>query len=173
MTTERRVLLGRIAGVFGVRGEVRIESWTDPPRAILRYQPWLLRHRDSERAIIGVKGRDAGRGIVATLPEITDREQAHALIGAELWVPREALPPPAAGEYYWIDLEGLSVETVDGVVLGRVSHLFATGSNDVIVVQGDRERMIPWLDGEVVKSVTFDGTRADGGLMVVDWDPDF
>ncbi|MBP0661591.1 16S rRNA processing protein RimM, partial [Mycobacterium tuberculosis] len=70
--------------------------------------------------------------------------------------------------YYWVDLEGLQVRTVDGVELGRVSHLFSTGSNDVVVVQGDRERMIPFVQPDFVKSVDF-----EANLVIVDWDPEF
>ncbi|MDO5610991.1 MAG: ribosome maturation factor RimM, partial [Pseudomonadota bacterium] len=70
--------------------------------------------------------------------------------------------------YYWVDLEGLQVVTVAGVVLGRVDHLFSTGANDVIVVQGERERMIPFVQPDVITQIDF-----DAGLIVVDWDPDF
>jgi len=83
-------------------------------------------------------------------------------------VARSALPPPNADEYYWVDLEGLDVKTVEGVALGQVSHLFSTGANDVVVVRGDRERMIPFVVPEFVKSVDF-----EANLVVVDWDPEF
>ena len=83
-------------------------------------------------------------------------------------MPRDALPPPKPGEYYWVDLEGLRVETVEGMELGRIDHLFATGANDVLVVRGERERMIPFVQPEVVTGVDF-----DAGVVVVDWDPEF
>jgi len=106
---------------------------------------------------------------VAQLPGIDDREQAAALIGMDIHVAREQLPPPGKDEYYWVDLEGLEVVTTEDVVLGRVSHLFATGSNDVVVVRdGARERLIPFIQGSYVRSVDMSAKR-----MVVDWDPEF
>ena len=166
---QKSLLLGRIHGAFGVRGEVKLESFTDPLRGILRYQPWTLRRADgSESSVEGAQGRETPKGLVATLPGIEDRDAAEALRGAELWVPRSALPPPAPGEYYWVDLEGLRVANVEGVDFGVVSHLFSTGANDVLVARGDRDRLIPFLEPDYIRSVDF-----DAGLVTVDWDPDF
>lgn len=166
--TERRILLGRVVGLFGVRGELKLESYTDPRDAIFRYQPWTLRSGAGEHPAAGVTGRDNGRNVIARFPGIADRDRAQALIGAEIWVSRSALPPPGPGEYYWVDLEGLAVSTVEGVELGTVSHLFATGANDVMVVRGERERMVPFVIGDYVKSVDL-----EAGRIVVDWDPEF
>ena len=163
----RRILLGRISGVFGVRGEVKIESWTDPREAIFRYQPWTLVRGAVSSSLAGVRGRNHGLALVASVPGIDDRDRAQELVGSEISVPRSALPPPKPGEYYWVDLEGLSVQTVDGTVLGTVSHLFDTGANPVLVVQGDRERLLPFVSPHLV-SVDFDARK-----IVVDWDPDF
>lgn len=166
---QKSLLLGRIHGAFGVRGEVKLESFTDPVRGILRYQPWMLRRADgSETPVGGATGRETAKGLVATLPGIDDRDAAEALRGAELWVPRSVLPPPRPGEYYWVDLEGLRVANVDGVDFGVVSHLFSTGANDVLVAKGDRERLIPFLEPDYIRSVDF-----EAGLVTVDWDPDF
>ncbi|MFY2764280.1 ribosome maturation factor RimM [Arenimonas sp. MALMAid1274] len=168
MSTDRRILLGRVAGDFGVRGELKLLSWTDPREAIFRYQPWILRSGDTEREVSGVRGRDTGKLVIATFPGVENREQAEALKGAEIWVTRDRLPPPRPGEYYWVDLEGLAVQTVEGVSLGTVSHLFDTGANPVIVISGERERLVPFVTDTFVKSVDF-----EAGLIVVDWDPDF
>lgn len=165
----RKVLLGRVLGAFGVRGELKVDSFTDPVGAILRYRPWILRDaRGAERTLDGVRGRESPKGVVASLPGVDDRDAAEALRGTEILVPREALPPPGPDEYYWIDLEGLRVVNLEGVALGTVSHLLATGANDVLVVQGDRERMIPWVQPQFVTGVDF-----DAGTITVDWDPDF
>ena len=168
MSEGRRILLGRVAGAFGVRGEVRLQSWTDPRDALFKYQPWILRVGDSEREVSGVRGRDTGKHVLATMPGVGDRDQAEALRGAEIWVPRDRLPPPAPGQYYWVDLEGLAVETSEGVPLGTVSHLFDTGANLVMAVRGERERLLPFVMDQYVKSVDLDGRR-----IVVDWDPGF
>lgn len=168
MSTDRRILLGRVAGDFGVRGELKLLSWTDPRDAIFKYQPWILRSGQAEREVSGVRGRDTGKLLIAAFPGIENREQAEALKGAEIWVARSQLPAPRPGEYYWVDLEGLAVQTVEGVALGTVSHLFDTGANPVMVISGDRERLVPFVTDQYVKSVDF-----DAGLIVVDWDPDF
>jgi len=168
----RRVLLGRVIGAFGVRGEIKLESFTEPRAQILNYQPWILRDaRGDERELSGVRGRETAKGIVARFPEVEDRDAAEALRGCELYVPRAVLPPPGEGEFYWADLEGLRVETVEGVALGTVSHMLATGANDVVVVRdGDdgRERMIPFVRPDYVRDIDL-----QAGTMVVDWDPDF
>jgi 16S rRNA processing protein RimM len=168
MDSGRRILIARVAGAFGVRGELKLQSFTDPDSAALRYQPWILVHRGAERELAGVRGRTTHKGIVATFPGVDDRDAAEALTGAEVWVPRSQLPPPAPGEYYWVDLEGLKVVNLEGVVLGTVSHLFNTGSNDILSVAGDRERLVPFIEGDFVKSVDFDAR-----VITVDWDPDF
>ena len=167
--SPKRILVGRIHGAFGVRGELKLESFTDPERAILRYQPWTLRRATGAGEVVdGVRGREAAKGLVVTIPGVDDRDAAEAMRGVEVWVPRSVLPPPASGEYYWVDLEGLKVVNVEGVDFGTVSHLFSTGANDVLVAQGDRERMIPFVTPDYVVSVDF-----QAGLVTVDWDPEF
>ena len=168
-SSERMITVGRLHGAFGVRGEAKLESFTDPARAIAKYQPWTLRDaRGAERACEGVKVREGAKGLIATLPGIEDRDAADALRGIDVLVPRSALPPPAPGEYYWVDLEGLRVVNVEGVDFGTVSHLFSTGANDVLVAHGDRERMIPFVQPDYIRSVDF-----EAGVVTVDWDADF
>ena len=163
------ILLGRLLGAFGVRGQIRIESWTEPREAIFRYQPWTLRDAAGvERELSGARGKASGKHLVATLPGVEDRGQVEAMRGQEIFVPRSALPPPSAGEFYWVDLEGLRVVNVDGTDFGTVSHLFSTGANDVLVARGERERMIPFLEPDYIVSVDF-----DAGLLTVDWDAEF
>ena len=170
MTGERRVLLGKVVGVFGVRGWVKLLSHTEPHDALFDYLPWTLRSpRGVEQEIDDLEGRPQGRGLVALLPGITTREQAETLIGSEIWVDRSRLPRPKRGEYYWIDLEGCAVRTVEGVALGTISHIFGTGANDVLSVKdGAKERLVPFIHDDVVKSVDLDAKT-----IVVDWDPDF
>jgi 16S rRNA processing protein RimM len=161
----RRVLVGRIVGLYGVQGWLKIESWTEPRTKIFTYQPWLLSSAPgAEKEIAGIKGRPQGKGLVAQFPGVDDRDTAAALVGQDIYVSRELLPPPGK-----VDLEGLEVVTTEGVALGRVSHLFATGANDVVVVKdGTRERLVPFIQGSYVRSVDL-----SDGRMVVDWDPEF
>ena len=165
----RRVLVGRIVGLYGVQGWVKLESWTEPRAQIFKYQPWQLTAPGGETEVKGVTGRPQGKGLIAKLPGVDDRDGAAALVGQDIYVARELLPPPGKDEYYWVDLEGLEVVTTAGVALGRVSHVFATGANDVVVVRdGERERLVPFVQGVYVRSVDL-----SGGRMVVDWDPEF
>ncbi|MEO5962723.1 MAG: ribosome maturation factor RimM [Thermomonas sp.] len=168
-TSQRMITVGRLHGAFGVRGEVKLESFTDPAHAIGSYQPWQLRDvRGNTRSCDSVQVRVGGKGMIATIPGIEDRDAAEALKGTDVLVPRSTLPAPAPGEYYWVDLEGLRVLNLEGVDFGTVSHVFSTGANDVLAVQGERERMIPFLIPDYVASVDF-----AAGLVTVDWDADF
>lgn len=163
------MVLGQVNGLFGIRGWVKVFSHTEPRENILDYGPWLLRTPDGRvREFRVLEGRRQGKGLVARLEGIEDRDAAAAWMGAEISIPRSRLPEPDEGEYYWTDLIGLEVETVDGVVLGTVAYLFRTGANDVLVVDGARERLIPFLQGDVIREVDL-----EGGRIRVDWDPDF
>ncbi len=165
----RRLLVGRIVGVHGLAGEVKLESFTEPRLQIFRYQPWLLKSADGEQEIRGGRGREQGKGLVARLPEVEDRDAAARLVGSEIWISRGLLPRPKAGEFYWTDLEGLEVVTTQGVVLGRISHLLATGANDVMVVRdAGRERLLPFVLEDCIRQVDL-----DAGRVTVDWDPEF
>ena len=134
--------------------------------AILKYQPWLL--GEDRKPVKIIDGRKQGKGLAALLPGYDDREQARALVGQQIFVGRDQLPPTEKDEYYWSDLEGLEVRTTGGEVLGRVDRLMETGANDVMVVSGDRERLIPFVQGQYVKRVDL-----EADLIEVDWDPDF
>ena len=165
---SKMVPLGRIAGVFGVRGWVKVHSDTAPRDNILRYSSWYLKRRQDWEPHKLLDGHPQGKGLVARLQGCDDRDQAAALVGCLIAVPRERLPALDPDEYYWSDLEGLRVVTVAGAELGRVSQLFATGANDVLVVRGERERLLPFVWNRVILEVDL-----EVGLIRVDWDPDF
>lgn len=161
------VPVGRVSGVYGVQGWVRIHSYTEPREAVLDLTPWFVRDGDGWRAVALRAGRRHGKGVVAAFVACADPEQARTLVGLEIGVARGQLPPPGPGQYYWVDLEGLRVETVGGQALGVVVRLLETGANDVLVVQGERERLIPYVRGRVVVAVDL-----EDGVLTVDWDPD-
>jgi 16S rRNA processing protein RimM len=168
MTGQRRVILGQVSGLFGVRGWVKLWSFTDPVENLLGYGELELGQQGRWHAARLVEGRRHGEGLVGRFEGCEDRDQAALLVGAELAVPRERLPQAPPGEYYWADLEGLEVVTTTGVRLGRVEQMMATGANDVMVVCGERERLVPFVPGRFVERVDL-----EGGRIVVDWDPDF
>ncbi|HBR96825.1 MAG TPA: ribosome maturation factor RimM [Gammaproteobacteria bacterium] len=160
--------LGKISGVFGLQGWVKVCSDTDPREGIVRYRQWVLEQGADQKTLRVEQGKRHGKGVIAKLDGIADRDAAESLVGSRIAVRRADLPQLADDEYYWSDLIGIQVETVAGVALGTVKSLFATGANDVIVVDGDRERLIPWIQGQVIKQIDLDQRR-----MEVDWDPDF
>lgn len=166
--TTRLLTIGRITGIYGVKGWVKIRSHTEPRDNILNYPRWLVWRDGQWKEMFPVEGRMQGKGVVAALQGVGDRDQAREYMGADIALPRDELPPLPADEYYWADLEGLEVITVDGVSLGRLDHLMETGANDVMVVRGERERLIPMVFGQYVTRVDL-----ELGLIEVDWDPDF
>jgi 16S rRNA processing protein RimM len=165
---SRLVIIGRVAGVYGVRGWIKVLSATEPPEAILDYPSWQVGSGSQWRPMALVEGRRHGKGILAHLASCDDRDVARTLVGAEIAVPRNEMPDPGPNQFYWADLEGLTVRTVAGVELGSVDHLIETGANDVLVVKGERERLIPYVWGQVVTDVDL-----EQGVMTVDWDSEF
>jgi len=165
--TPRLVVVGQVSGPFGVQGWVRVRSYTEPRENILGYSPWRLRVAGEWVSMAVLAGRRQGRGIVARLEVSGDRDTAERLLGADIAISREQLPAPEPDAYYWADLIGLEVLTREGVRLGRVAALMQTGANDVLVVAGERERLLPFI-AEVVLDVDL-----RGGRVQVDWDPSF
>jgi len=162
------VIVGKVSAVFGVQGWVKVFSYTSAPENILEFRPlYLLRDGRWQPSALSA-GQPHGKGLVALIEGCADRDQAAIWVGSEIAIRRDQLPEPEPDDYYWSDLEGLQVRTREGVDLGRLDHLFETGANDVMVVVGDRERLIPYLWGSVVRSVDLQVR-----LMVVDWDPEF
>ena len=158
------VILGRIVGLFGVRGWIKVYSYTEPREAVLNYSDWLL-DRDGDWQPAGLaEGKRHGKAVIARLHGIEDRDAAAELIGSDIGVDRDALPEPEKGHYYWADLEGLTVVQQDGTELGKVSYLMATGAHDVLVVDGPAERLIPFVPGQVILDVDL-----AAGVIRVDW----
>ena len=164
---QRCVVLGCITGPCGTRGWVKVRSSTEPPGNILRYAPWQVGRHGRWSPIDVVEGRVRGRGVIVRLDGCHDRDGADDFRGCEVAVERSQLPDVEDGEFYWTDLVGLRVATTGGVRLGEVERMMETGANDVMVVRGDVERLIPFLPGTVVQSVD-----VERGAIVVDWHPD-
>jgi len=165
---DSRIALGRITGSFGVRGWVKVESYTQPPEQMLEFPVWRADLPGGGiRNLTHLEGRRHGRGLVARLSGIEDRDQAMALARQELWIERRELPALPAGEHYQADLVGLEVVNLEGHVLGRVDHFLETGANAVMVVIGEKEHWLPMVPRHV--------RRVDLGQrrITVDWDPDF
>jgi len=161
------VILGRIVGLFGVRGWVKVHSYTEPREAVLDYRDWLLSRDGAWEPVEVAEGRKHGKGIVVRLQGIEDRDAAAELLGSDIGVDRDTLPEAGDGQYYWADLEGLTVVRKDGTELGKVAYLMATGANDVLVVDGPVERLIPFVPETVILDVDL-----ATGVIRVDWEWD-
>lgn len=168
MAEHRLINVGEISGVFGVKGWVKVFSYTQPRENILTYSPWQLRKGEQHRTLEVIDGQRQGKNVVAQLEGIDNRDAAASLTGWEIFIDRSQLPEAYKDEYYWADLCGLKVVTQDNIELGVVDHLLETGANDVLVVMGERERLIPFILEQTIIKVDL-----DGGYLIVDWDPDF
>ena len=168
MSEQRSVCVGKISGLFGVKGWVKVFSYTNPRENILNYSPWQLIKGNESKEIHPVDGKRHGETVIARFDQINSREDAAGLCGWDININYSQLPETEENEFYWADLIGLRVETIDGVPLGVVDHLLETGANDVLVLAGDRERLIPFLQGQTIMDIDL-----DKGIMIVDWDPEF
>lgn len=165
------VVIGEIGRAFGVKGWLWVTSHTRPDLGIQRYKRWYVVTDGPGRPGQWMKVTTfakQSKGVVAKLLGVDDRTQAESLTGRQIIIPLADLPRAGEGEYYWRDLVGCRVEHVSGQAFGIVQELMETGANDVLVVQGDRERLIPFIPDEVLISIDLDLR-----LIVVDWDPDF
>ena len=168
MSNQQQINVGKISGVFGIKGWVKVFSFTECRENILSYSPWLLKKDSETRLVAVIDGKLQGKAVVAQLDGVNDRDQAASFMGWDIYITPEQLPKVAKDEYYWSDLIGLAVETDLGVQLGVVESLLETGANDVVIVKGERERVIPFLQGQTIMAIDL-----EAGKMVVDWDPDF
>lgn len=130
---DRLVLVARVSGAFGVKGEVRIRTYTDSPLAVLNFRN--LSRADGQPGLTLLSGRSFKEGLIARAKEIGTKEQADALKGLDLYVPRRALPAPDAEEFYLADLVGLRAETPEGSPLGVVKSVQNYGAGDVLEIQ--------------------------------------
>jgi 16S rRNA processing protein RimM len=161
------VIIGVIQAPFGVKGWVKLRSYTDPIENILQYSPWVYANESGERRLLH-EGQRNGDNLVARFVGIDDRDAAATLRGLAVYADRTRFPPAAPGEYYRIDLMGLSVTNLQGVQLGVISDIMTTGAHDVMILAGDRERLVPFVQGRFVREVNL-----AAGYVLVDWDEDF
>jgi len=176
------VEVGRVLGAWGVKGGIRVKAFAADPQALFSSRRWFLQPSEtvlpqgnrSVRALPAllrvVQAREHGDGVVATVRDIEDRDAAQALAGARIFVPRASFPTPDEGEFYWVDLIGLSVANRAAIELGTVSGLIETGPHCVLRVQSAgadaRERLIPFVAAYV------DAVDLPGRRITVDWDPE-
>jgi 16S rRNA processing protein RimM len=174
MEQSRRVTLGKIAGVFGIKGWLKIVSHTRPIDNILDYKHWWLGGETGGYRTAVVASRVQPNGIVVQLCNaagvpIDDRDVAAALVGQDIAVERVEMPAAPAGQYYWADLIGLDVVSKDNEPLGRVTAMMENGAQDVLVLSdGEIERLIPFVREAIIVSVDLPAQK-----IVADWSPDY
>lgn len=165
---DTKVIVGRISGLFGVQGWIKLFSYTEPRENVVAYRHWYLSHHGVTREVEVCEGRRHGKTVIARLDGVEDRDQAAEIVGAEISIDQGRLAPCEEGEYYWKDLIGLKVITEGGEMLGYVDHLIETGANDVLVVRGSKEHLVPFAVPQVIKRVD-----VASGTIEVDWSADF
>lgn len=165
-TNAKYIVIGKIGAVYGIKGWLKIHSYTEFGASILEYSPWYLsKNGKSFREIRVEEGKPHGKSLVAKLEGMENPEEARLLTGSAIYIQRTQLPELEQNEYYWSDLEGLDVIDQHGKNLGKVIYLIETGANDVLVVKGDIERAIPYLPGKFVTKVDLKNQQ-----ILVDWE---
>lgn len=168
------VTVGRITAVYGVRGWVKVHSFTDPMDNILQFQQWWLQGEKGWEPLTIDGGKRHGKGLIVHIKDVDDRDVAARFCQRDVAISRGEMPTLQEGEYYWHQLEGLRVVSQFGGAeydFGNVVRLMETGANDVLVVRGGadgRERLIPYIPGEYVTDIDL-----EAGVLTVDWDPEF
>jgi len=169
--SEEFIPVGKISGAFGVKGWMKIYSFTEPRKNILSYSPLYMARKGQWVELQVSGGHMQGKGVVMGLVNVTDRDQVLELIGSELAIKKEQLKPTAKDEFYWSQLVGLTVVNLQDEQLGQVEQLLETGAHDVLVVQDKEhktERLIPFVLGEIVELVDLDNS-----IIRVDWGLDY
>lgn len=174
-TSKETIVLGKLGGAYGIKGWLKVSSYTDDPEGIFDYSPWLIGRKGEWSSVNISQWRRHNKGLIVKLAEIEDRDQAEEWIGAEIAIRKDQLKTLDGDQFYWHDLIGCQVVSTKGYDFGIVTELMETGSNDVLSVKanpkdafGKKERLIPYLDGQVIKRVDLDAKQIE-----VDWDPGF
>ena len=162
------IVIGKIVGVYGIKGWLKVLSFTRPKENILEYVPWLVKQNEVWQAMQVVEGRPQGKGLIASFAGITDRDEAMALVDSEIAIERDQLPKAKEGEFFWVDLINLQVINKQNEILGVVTELLETGANDVLVVEAEKQRyLIPYVQDVYIKDVDL-----EQGIIQVDWQSD-
>ncbi|WP_022940189.1 ribosome maturation factor RimM [Psychromonas hadalis] len=168
------IVIGKFGAVHGIKGWLKIHSYTDDAESIFQYQPLLMKYQGQLQAVNITEWKRHSGTFVAKIKSFDVREESQALVGIELLVSEEELPE-LEDDFYWRDLIGCQVHTDQGYHLGVVTDMMETGSKDVLVVKansndafGQKERLIPFIKEQVVSNVDIAGK-----LITVNWEPDF
>lgn len=160
------ITIAKIGAPYGVRGWLKVQVYTEYAESAVDYQPWFVTGTDGQLTPIAIEKVECYQGrLLAKIQKIDTPEEARLYTGKLLSIPRSKLPALKKNEYYWSDLEGLTVINHRGEILGAVSYLLETGANDVLVVKGEKQTAVPYLPGRVVKDINLDKQE-----IHVEWD---
>jgi len=164
------LVIGKLNGAYGIKGWVKVYSYTSPKENILNYKPWYIKLDGQWQEVAVLNGREQGKTIVAQLEGCNDRNLAESYQGLEVAIAKSQLPELDEGEFYWRDLIGLNVINQAGEQLGQVKKMMETGANDVLVVKspGGEELLIPYVPEYSVINVDL-----SAGEILVDWESDY
>jgi len=163
MTKDSRILIGQVSGCFGVKGWLKVFSYSDPRENICTYKDWIIDGKLYE----SVHSKKNGKLVVAKLNGVDDKETAQTFIGKKIEIEPQQLANLNKGQYYWRDLVGLTVSNMQGVAFGKVKGMLETGANDVVITKGDRERLIPFIVDKTIIKVDIEQQT-----LLVDWHED-
>jgi 16S rRNA processing protein RimM len=173
--SSEKIVVGKFGATYGIRGWLKVFSYTDNTESIFDYSPWFIEQGGKWVEYKVESWKRHNKGLVAKLEGLDVREEAQLMTNFEVYIDPAVLPELPEDEFYWRDLIGMQVVTDKGYDLGTVSDLLETGSNDVLVVKanlkdafGQKERLIPFLEEQVIKHIDREAQRIE-----VDWDPGF
>lgn len=159
--------MGRLAAPFGVKGWLRVHTFSEMVDALTDYTAWHIAYEGNWKVYPVQEWQLHSTGLVVHLAGVNDRDAAFALRGHDVAVPRDSLPTAPENQYYWSDLLGMQVVNQQHEVLGEISQILEAGAHDVLVVQGERERLIPFV-AQIVGHVDTQARQ-----VTVDWQLDY
>ena len=175
MNTENLIIVGKLGSSYGIRGWLRVFSFTEDPDSLFDYKPWYILRAGKWQEVEVESFKPHNQDTIVKLKGIDDRDEANLLTNYEIYVNAQDLPDLDEGDFYWKDLIGCKVVTINGYDLGQVTDLMETGSNDVLVVKanlkdafGAKERLIPFVEEQFIKYVDLSAKQ-----ITVVWDPAF
>ena len=163
----KKLLIGKFNGLFGIRGEVKVFSYSKPCTNILSYKPWFIKLQNTWRPLEFTKGFVSSKNIVVRIMDVCNIDQAQQLLGLNIYIKRSQLAILEKDQYYWADIIGFKVINKQNIYLGNVSSILDTGANDVLIVDGKKTHFVPYIKHFLIK------VDLDKKQVLVDWDEDF
>ena len=158
MENDKKVFIGKVTGVHGIKGWLKIQSFSSPPENILNYPSWIIANQGLEDFYLIEQGKKLNNKIIVKLEKIDDRTTAEFLINSKIQILRSDLPKLTNESYYWSDLEGLNVLNSEDNMIGKIESLIETGANDVMVINRSKNKrvLIPFVMHEIIKEVNIE-----------------